>query len=411
MSRLSKERGKEGERIMSVRKITEKIFNVGAIDWDRTLFDEIIPLPDGTSYNSYVVFGSKKTALIDTVEPENGKDLLRNLEELGVKHLDYIVSNHAEQDHSGMIPRILELFPEAKIVTNEKCKKLELDLLHVKNDAFLTVKDGETLSLGDKTLKFIFTPWVHWPETMSTYLVEDKVLFSCDFFGSHIASSDLFPQNEAKAIEDAKRYYAEIMMPFRMPIRSNLKKLESYAIEFIAPSHGQVYNHPQMILDAYTEWVSETVKNKVVIPYVSMHGSTKKMVEFLANELMKRNIEVRLYNITKADIGEVAMALVDAATAVVASPTVLVGLHPTAAYVLAFINAIRPKVKFGTLIGSYGWAGQSIKQAQALTSNLKTEMLEPVLVKGCPREEDFNRLKKLANEILKKHEECEHVEF
>ncbi len=396
---------------MSIRKIKDSVYAVGAIDWDRTLFDELIPLPDGTSYNSYLIYGSEKTALVDTVEPEKGEELIRNLKEIGLKRLDYIVSNHAEQDHSGMIPRLLELFPNVKIVTNEKCKNLEKDLLHIEDKDFLTVKDGDTLSLGDKTLKFIFTPWVHWPETMSTYLVEDRILFSCDFFGSHIASSDLFVKNDAKAIEDAKRYYAEIMMPFRMPIRSNLKKLENYDIEFIAPSHGQVYDHPEIILEAYKSWVSEKLRNKVIIPYVSMHGSTQKIVEFLTNELMKRNVEVKPYNVTKADIGEIAMSLVDAATIIVASPTVLVGLHPSAAHVLSFVNAVRPKVKFGTLIGSYGWAGQSVKQAEALTSNLKAEMLEPVLIKGHPKKEDFKRLEKLADEILKKHEECEYVEF
>ena len=396
---------------MAVRKIKKDVYAVGAIDWDRTLFDEIIPLPDGTSYNSYLVVGSEKTALIDTVDPEKENELLENLGELNVERIDYIVSNHAEQDHSGTIPKILDAYPMAKVVTNEKCKGFEKDLLLIDDDKFITIKDGDTLSLGNKTLKFIFTPWVHWPETMSTYLVEDKIMFTCDFFGSHIASSDLFVKNDAKAVEDAKRYYAEIMMPFRMPIRSNLKKIEGYDIEFIAPSHGQVYDKPKLILNAYKEWVSEDVKNKVVIPYVSMHGSTERIVNYFVNALIKRGIEVRPYNVITSDIGEIAMSIVDAATIVVASPTVLVGLHPTAAYVLSFINAIRPKVKFGTFIGSYGWAGQSVNQAKALTSNLKVEMLEPVLIKGYPKDDDFKSLEKLAESILKKHESCEHIKL
>jgi flavorubredoxin len=396
---------------MAARKIKEDVYAVGAIDWDRTLFDEIIPLPDGTSYNSYLVVGTEKTALIDTVEPEKSEELFSNLEELNVQRIDYVVSNHAEQDHSGTIPKILEMYPMAKVVTNEKCKGFEKDLLMIEEEKFITIEDGETLSLGNKTLKFIFTPWVHWPETMSTYLVEDKILFTCDFFGSHIASSDLFVKNNAKAIEDAKRYYAEIMMPFRRSIRSNLKKLEPYDVDFIAPSHGQVYDHPEIILDSYKEWASDKVKSKVVIPYVSMHGSTKKIVEHFVSELMKRGIEVRPYNVITADIGEIAMSLVDAATIVVASPTVLVGLHPTAAYVLSFINAIRPKVKFGTFIGSYGWAGQCVNQAKALTSNLKVEMLEPVLIKGYPKVEDFKKLDDLAEEISNKHKNCEYVKF
>ncbi len=394
---------------MAVRKVKKDVYAVGAIDWDRTLFDEIIPLPDGTSYNSYIVFGSEKTALIDTVDPEKEEELFENLKELNVKRIDYIVSNHAEQDHSGSIPKVLEAFPMAKVVTNQKCKGFEKDLLLIDDEKFITIKDGDTLSLGNKTLKFVFTPWVHWPETMSTYLVEDKIMFSCDFFGSHIASSDLFVKNEAKAVEDAKRYYAEIMMPFRMPIRSNLKKIDDYEIDFIAPSHGQIYNNPKLIINAYKEWVSEDVKNKVVIPYVSMHGSTEKIVQHFVGSLIKRGIEVRPYNVITADIGEVAMSLVDAATIVVASPTVLVGLHPVAAYVLSFINAIRPKVKFGTFIGSYGWAGQAANQAKSLTSNLKVEMLEPVLIKGYPKAEDVKSLDDLAEKILKKHENCEYV--
>ncbi len=394
---------------MVTRKIKNDVYEVGAIDWDRTLFDELIPLPDGTSYNSYFIKGSEKNALIDTVDPKKTEKLLENLEELKVKHIDYVISNHAEQDHSGSIPKILELYPDAKVVTNEKCKNLEKDLLLIDDGKFITVSDGETLSLGNKTLEFIFTPWVHWPETMSTYLVEDKILFTCDFFGSHIASSSLLVTNEAKTIEDAKRYYAEIMMPFRPSIRSNLKKLEKLRIDFIAPSHGQVYNHPNFIINAYKEWVSEDVKNKVIIPYVSMHGSTEKIVGYLVDALINRGISVRPFNVITTDIGELAMSLVDAATMIVASPTVLAGLHPMAAYVISFANAIRPKVKFTSFIGSFGWGGKSIDQFKSLTTNLKAELLEPILVKGYPKTNDFKSFDKLADEILKKHHECEFV--
>ena len=395
---------------MATRKIKNDVYAIGAIDWDRTLFDEIIPLPDGTSYNSYLVKGSEKTALLDTVDPDKVDELIGNLKEIGVKHIDYIVSHHAEQDHSGSIPKILELYPEAKVVTNKKCKDLEKNLLLIDDEKFITINNGETLSLGNKTLEFVFTPWVHWPETMSTYLREDKILFTCDFFGSHIASSDLFVSNNAKIVEDAKRYYAEIMMPFRPSIRSNLKKLENLDIDFIAPSHGQVYDHPDLIINAYKEWVSENVKNKVVIPYVSMHGSTEKIVNYLVDELMKRDISVRPFNLITADIGEIAMALVDAATIVVASPTVLTGLHPVAAYIISFVNAIRPKVKFASFIGSFGWAGKrSVEQFESLTSNLKAKLLEPILVKGYPKVDDFKSLDRLADEIFKEHQECKFI--
>lgn len=390
---------------MAVREIKPNIYYVGAIDWDRRLFDELIPLPDGTSYNAYLIKGSEKITLIDTVDPTKEQELVANLQKLGVKRIDYIISNHAEQDHSGAIPKILELYPEAKVVTNPRCKNMLMDLLLIPDDKFITVSDGDTLSLGDKTLEFIFALWVHWPETMFTYLREDKILFTCDFLGSHLATSELFVTDEAKVYEAAKRYYAEIMMPFRAMIKNHLEKIKDLEIEIIAPSHGPIYNKPEFILNAYKEWVSDDVKNEVIVTYVSMHGSTGKMVQYLVNALIERGITVKQFNLTKTDIGELAMALVDAATIVIASPTVLVGPHPSVLYATYLVNALRPKLKFASVIGSYGWGGRMVEQIKGMLTNLKVELLEPVIVKGCPKEEDLKALDKLADEILKKHKE------
>ena len=183
---------------MHKRKIKERIYWMGAVDWDRRLFDSLIPLPDGTTYNAYLIDGSEKTALLDTVDPPTADALLAQLK--GVSKLDYVVSHHAEQDHSGTIPRVLERFPDARVVVTPKAKGMLIDLLRVPENAFVTVEDGEILSLGDKTLKFIHAPWVHWPETMVTYLEEDRILFSCDFFGSHIATSDLYVRDQGLSL-------------------------------------------------------------------------------------------------------------------------------------------------------------------------------------------------------------------
>ncbi|MFH1336688.1 MAG: FprA family A-type flavoprotein [Candidatus Zixiibacteriota bacterium] len=390
---------------MSSRKLQSDVHFVGAIDWDRRSFDELIPLPEGTSYNAYLIQGDQKTALLDTVDPTKDYELINNLEHLGIKNIDLIISHHAEQDHSGSIPKILNKYANAKVVTNPKCKSMLMDLLSIPDDKFITVNDGETLSLGNKTLQFIYTPWVHWPETMSTYLLEDKILFSCDFFGSHLASSELFAKDNPQVYRLAKRYYAEIMMPFRAVISKNLDKLKDLDIKTIAPSHGPVYDEPKLILDAYRDWVSDKVKNEVVLPYVSMHGSTKKMVEYLVDALMQRGIRVEPFNLTQTDIGELAMALVDTATVVIASPTVLSGLHPSAAYAAFLTNALRPKAKFVSLIGSFGWGGKILEQTKALLGNLKAEILKPVLVKGYPKAEDLEKLDALADEIILKHKE------
>ncbi|MCD6239586.1 MAG: FprA family A-type flavoprotein [Thermotogae bacterium] len=388
---------------MATREVKSGVYSVGAIDWDREFFDELIPLPDGTSYNAYIIKGTEKTALIDTVDPTKGEDLIKNLKDPGVEKLDYIISNHAEQDHSGTIPKMLDLYPEARVVTNEKCKDFLKNLLLIPNERFIVINDGNTLSLGNKTLKFTFTPWVHWPETMVTFLMEDKILFSCDFFGSHLATSSLFAEEREKLLESAKRYYAEIMMPFRTSIRKNIEKISELEIEMIAPSHGPIYKNPAFIIDAYKEWISDEVKNEVVIPYVSMHGSTEKMVSYFVDLLIQRGITVKPFNLSKNDIGELAMALVDAATVVMATPMVLAGAHPKAVYAAYLANAFRPKTKFISVIGSYGWGGRFIDQLKGLLGNLKAELLEPVVVKGYPDEEDLKALERLANEIVEKH--------
>jgi flavorubredoxin len=277
--------------------------------------------------------------------------------------------------------------------------------LRVAPEAFLTVEDGETLSLGDKTLRFIYTPWVHWPETMSTYLPEDAIFFGCDFFGSHLATNSLFVDDEPTVYEAAKRYYAEIMMPFRTSVRKNIEKIKDLKIDIIAPSHGPVHGRPSFIVDAYKDWASDEVKNEAVVAYVSMHGSVRKMVDHFVERLTERNVKVRRFDLAATDIGKLAMALVDAATIVIGSGTVLAGPHPAAAYACILANALRPKTKFASVVASYGWAGKCAEQIASLLPNLKVELLEPVISAGYPKDEDLAALDKLAGKILAKHKE------
>jgi len=387
---------------MKARKIKDRIYWMGSVDWDRRLFDSLVPLPDGTSYNAYLIEGSEKTVLLDSVDPAMADELMGQLE--GVSRLDYIISHHAEQDHSGTIPQVLGKYPDAKLISTPKAKGMLIDLLRIPEESFITVEDGETLSLGDKTLKFIHTPWVHWPETMVTYLEEDRILFSCDLFGSHIATTDLYVTDEGRVHEAAKRYYAEIMMPFRNVIEKNLEKLASYDIEMIAPSHGQIYPRPAFIIDAYHDWILGPPRNTVVLPYVSMHESTRRMVDYLVSALVERGVGVEQFNLEVTDIGKLAMALVDAATIVVGTPTILTGPHPYAAYAAFLANALRPKTKFLSIIGSYGWGGKTVETLAGMIPNLKVEVIDPVLCKGVLSESDFNALDELAAAIAEKHQ-------
>ncbi len=388
---------------MKARQIKTNVYWVGAIDWDRRLFDALIPLPDGTSYNAYLVQGSRKVALIDSVDPSMTEVLMAYLENFPV--VDYVIANHAEQDHSGSIPRVLAKYPDAKVITTPKGQDVLVALLLIPEDRFITVSDGETLSLGDKTLEFIHAPWVHWPETMLTYLREDRILFPCDLFGSHLASTDLYVADEGQVYEAAKRYYAEIMMPFRTSIEKHLEKLKSYKIDVIAPSHGLLHNKASFILEAYRSWVTGPPRNIVVLPYISMHGSTQRMVEYLVGALAGKGVTVKQFNLAATDIGKLAMALVDAATMVIGAPTVLVGPHPNVAHAAFLANALRPRLQFVSIIGSYGWGSKAVEQLTGMIPNLKAEVLDPVICKGSPRDEDFKALDNLASTIAKKHKE------
>jgi len=390
---------------MVVREIAPDIFSVGALDFDRRLFDSLIPLPQGTSYNSYLVKGTKKTALIDTVDPTREMDLVTNLVKARVDTIDYLVVNHAEQDHSGSLPMMAELFPKAKVVVNEKCLDMVTHLLDIGSERCMVINDRDTVDLGGKTLEFLITPWVHWPETMLTYAREDRVLFSCDLFGSHMAESTLRVNDWKEVYHAAKRYYAEIMMPFSSSIREHMEKIDTLDIAMIAPSHGPIHTEPNLILDAYRDWISDKVKNEVVIPYVSMHGSTEKMVQYLTEALIERGIRVLPFNLVVTDIGELAMALVDSATVVIGTPTVIFGPHPQAVYATYLVNMLRPKTRIVSVIGSFGWGGRTVEVLKGMLTRIEPELLDPVYIKGAPGAKDLKDLDNLADAIAKKHRE------
>jgi flavorubredoxin len=386
---------------MKPREIRPGVEFVGAVDWNRRLFDALIPTPDGTSYNAYLVRGSEKTALIDAVEPAMLDVLLDYLHT--VDRIDYIVSQHAEQDHSGTIPTLLEKHPESVVLCSGKASSLLIDHLGIPAERIRSVEDGESVSLGDKTLQFVTTPWVHWPETICTYLPEDRILFSCDFLGSHYAQSDLYAGDSPLVIDAAKRYYAELMMPFRLIVAKNLQKLRGLEFDLLAPSHGPIYDQPETILSAYEDWTSDRLANVVVMPYVTMHGSTEEMVQYLLAALVEKGITVQLFELTTMDLGKLAMALVDAATLVIATPTMNAGPHPAALSAAVLVNAVRPKLKYSAIIGSYGWGTKVVEQLAAAMPAVRTESLGTVLCRGLPRAETYAALDALADAIAERH--------
>jgi flavorubredoxin/rubredoxin len=387
---------------MRARKVADGVWWVGAIDWDRKLFDGLIPLPDGTGYNSYLVQGKNKTALIDTVDPSFKRVLMERLKSLNVSAIDYVIANHAEQDHSGSIPDVLATYPTAKVIATSKGKALLSDLLDIREERIIAVQDCQTIDLGEKTLQFISFPWVHWPETMLTWLPEQKILFPCDLFGAHLAGADLFVSDEDATIQAAKRYYAEIMMPFRTAIGKNFSKVTDLAPEVIAPSHGPVHQKPSLILQAYRDWIQSPPKNAVVVAYISMHDSTRLMVEHFVETCAERGVSAEQFDLADADIGKLAMALVDAGGIVLGSPMVLGGPHPKVAYAAILANALQPKARYLSVIGSFGWGGRLVETLQGLMPNLKAEVIPPVVVRGLPRAKDYAAVDALADSFKSK---------
>ena len=392
---------------MASREIVKNVFAVGTINWDLRYFDAIMPTPHGSSNNAYLVRGSEKTAIVDLGEPNDEADFITNLMRLDQHSLDYIICLHAEQDHSGLLPLMLEIYPMAKVVTNETCRGLlfEMHNLEGYEERFITIANGEILSLGDKTLKFYLAPWIHWPDTMFVEIVEDRVLFTSDFFGAHYASETLFQDdNSPDYLEAAKRYYSALMMPFRASVVKYIDLVKKLNPEYIGPAHGPVLRMPTEIIDLYADWASDKPKNKVVIGYVSMHGNTKQMVNFLVDDLLQRGVPVNQYNLLDTDTGVFGSAIVDAATIILATPTVLHGPHPAVVNASYLIRTLRPKAKYVGIIGSFGWESNAVPYLQDMMSTLGAENLNSVYIKGIPDEETIKNLHVLAETVAELHQ-------
>lgn len=386
-----------------MKKINNDIFYCGLNDVNRKMFDELIPLEHGTSYNSYLIKGSEKTAVIDAMYSPKTEEYLQMFDKAVIDNIDYIILNHGEQDHSGSIPAMLKKYPNAIVVTNAKCADNIKNMLFVPSEKIKVITDGEELALGNYTLKFILAPGVHWPDTMFTLIKENGYLFTCDFLGAHYTFDEIFADESEELMRSAKRYYSEIMMPFRTMCKKYTALIRSMSPKMILPSHGTIYRNPDFILDLYEDWSGEDGKNLVVIPYVSMYGSTKEMANYLSQQLNKLNIKTVLHDMVSDDLGNLAIALVDATTIVIGAPMVLAGAHPAAVNIAALTGVLRPKAKFASFIGSFGWGGKlTDKMAQSL-SGLKLELIAPVIAKGKPMPETFAQLEILAKTIFEKH--------
>lgn len=386
----------------NVVEISKGVHAVGVRDWNRRLFDALIPLPKGTTYNSYLVVGEEKKALIDTVNRGFEKELQERIGKVtDPTNIDYVVMNHAEPDHAGSIPYVMSMSPKAKLIVNSRGAKMAQVFFGVPQDRMMVVKDQETIDLGGKTLRFIEAPMLHWPETIFTYLQENKILFPCDFFGSHVANG-LYDDELEDLITYAQKYFGEIMMPFRFNGQKAMEKIKALDIQMIAPSHGPVYRKPERILDAYKKWVNGETRQKATIVFVTMYNSTEKMIQSISETLSSQGVEVVIHDLTSVDLGELAKDLVDSRAIVLGAPTVLGAAHPVAVYATYLVKALRPPAEFAVALSSYGWSGGAIRQIQEMLEPLKIEVVGALEVNGPPSEKDFESVTKIGMMLAEK---------
>lgn len=387
------------------KSLCKNIDWVGYVDWDVRDFHGY-QTKRGSTYNSYLV-RDRKTALIDAVKSKFATQLISNISDItGLEKIDYVICNHAEPDHSGGLPDVMKAFPNAKLVCNEKCRKTLTQYYDTGNWNWLVVKDGDSISLGDKTLTFINTPMVHWPESMFTYIPEDKLLFSMDAFGQHYASEHRFDDEEPldTVMHEAKVYYANIVMHLGKQIAKVLERAGTIDINLIAPSHGVIWRkNIGTILSAYQNWVACKAAKKVLIIYSTMWNSTEKMAAAIADGASGiEGVSVKLLSTKTTHITDIATEILDAATVAFGSPTLNMTLMPEMAAALTYLKGLKPANKAGFAFGSYGWAQAGQKDIEEYLKEMNFDVLhEPVTAQYVPTTEVLDECRK-AGELLAK---------
>jgi flavorubredoxin len=309
--------------------------------------------------------------------------------------------NHAEPDHAGAIPYIFERNNKAKLVATKRGAEVAKTYFNVPDERIQVVSDGDTIKLGSKTLRFIEAPMLHWPETMFTYLEEDKILFPCDFLGLHTAYG-FYDDQVPELIPYAQRYFGEIMMPYKAMGKRGLDKLQDIEIDLIAPSHGPLHRNPQEIINAYTKWTQGETIEKVIIVYVTMWKSTEKMIRQIEESLRSEGIKTVTYNLVNADIGDIAKDLVDSRGIVLGTPTVLGRMHPLAIYAAHLVKALKPPAKYGVVLTSYGWGKGALSHASEILGPTGLEVVGALEINGPPSQNDLDEILKIGKALAEK---------
>lgn len=385
-------------------ELKKGIYSVGAVDWNIREFHGYSTLK-GTTYNAYLVVDDKIT-LFDAVKKPFVNDLVCNISRIvDPRKIDYLVVNHVEMDHSGGVPEMIDLIQPEKVFCSSMGRKNLSDHFHREDWPFEVVETGKTISLGARTVQFLETRMLHWPDSMFSYLKEDRLLISSDAFGQHWATSQRFDDevDMTELLAHAAKYYANILLPYSPLVQKLLASVQKMGLEIdmIAPDHGLIWrSHPGRILEAYDTWSKQKARNKAVVVYDTMWHATEKMAEAIADGLAQEGIEVKLFEMKSSDRSEVMTEILDAKAVIVGSATLNNGILPTVADILCYMKGLRPTDKIGFAFGSYGWSGEAVKLITEALEEMKVKIVNGgIRVKFTPTHDDFRKCAELGKKV------------
>lgn len=383
---------------MKARMIKKGIYWVGGIDWDLRNFHGYVT-QRGSSYNSYLIIDEKIT-LIDNVKYYLFNEMIERIASIiDPEKIDYIIQNHVEMDHSGSLPMLMNICPNARILTSPNGEK-GLQMHYKKDWDFQVVKSGENVSLGKRSITFIHTPMVHWPDNMVSYCPEEKILFSNDGFGQHIASSERFDDEypEHIVMEEARKYYANIVLPYGKQVQKVLEAANELTFDTICPSHGVIWRkHIKEILAEYKKWATNEAEDRAVIIYDTMWKSTEKMSIAIREAFEALDIPVHMANLQANHISDIMTELITAKYICVGSPTLNNNILPTVAAFLTYMKGLAPKDRIGLAFGSYGWGGQSVGIVEGILKECGFEMLPSYRLQYIP---SGNQLNEITSDLI-----------
>lgn len=394
------------KNVFSAVKVTEKVYWVGAVDWNVRDFHGYAT-NRGTTYNAYLVMAERIT-LIDTVKAPFKEEMMSRIASvIDPSRIDLIISNHSEMDHSGSLPAVAEAVKPDKIFASAMGRKAIEEHFHM-NGNVMEVPDGGDIDLGGMKITCFETRMLHWPDSMVSYLHGEKLLFSQDAFGMHLATGELFDGEIPRWLleHEAAKYYANILMPFSHLVSKALERIAGLGVEIniVAPDHGPIWReNVEWILGLYGTWAKRKPKNKAVVFYDTMWGSTDLMARAIADGLREGGTDVKVLKLGSAHRSDIATELLDAGAVVVGSPTLNNHMFPTVADALIYIKGLKPKSLIGTAFGSYGWSGESVKQIEEMLGDMKVELVgEGLKVRYVPAEEDMRGCRARGGEIAEK---------